>query len=86
MDMMVNTLIVPYTDAGLTRAKGVIQTVFDAAVSAGYAVADTLVINDPKISDATGNEASRGWFPPFVASFTIQAGGHRVTAIFNVSQ
>jgi hypothetical protein len=86
MDLLVNNLIVPYTNAGLSQARGVVKTAYNNAVSAGYAVEGTLVLSEPKISDATGNERSRGIFPEFVASFIIQAGAHKVRATFNVSQ
>lgn len=86
MDLLVNNLIVPYTNAGLSQARGVIKTAYNNAVSAGYAVEGTLVLSEPKISDATSNERSRGIFPEFVASFIIQAGAHKVRATFNVSQ
>ena len=86
LDLLINTLIVPYTNIGLSQVKGVIVSQFNLAVDAGYAVAGTLVMNDPKIADASGNDQSRGIFPPFDISFEIQAGASKITVNATVSQ
>jgi hypothetical protein len=86
MDLLVSSRILPYTDAGVELARGVLLQEFSNAVSQGYAVEGSLVLNKPKISDALTADRVRGIMPTFVGSATFQAGAYKVIANFEVEQ
>ena len=86
MDLLVSNRILPYTDAGVEAARGVILQEFATAVSQGYAVDGSLVLNKPKITDASAANRVRGIMPVLVGSFTVQAGTYKIIANFEVVQ
>ena len=86
MDLLVSNRILPYTDAGVEAARGVILQEFATAVSQGYAVDGSLVLNKPKIADASAANRVRGIMPVLVGSFTVQAGTYQIIANFEVVQ